>query len=182
MNPPGHDPLLLAGKIVTIILQAAVGIGAAALVIALPLLALSGDEFIKGIADGAEIAISDVPLLPLGGLLLIVAIMLGALFLFFGKLRAIIDTVADGDPFVPANAERLNKMAWLLLVAQLLTWPLGALALILADWAQKLDDVDIHLELNGLDLSGILMVLVLFILARVFRQGAAMRADLEGTV
>ena len=34
----------------------------------------------------------------------------------------------------------------------------------------------------GLDLSGIVLVVVLFILARVFRHGAAMRADLEGTV
>lgn len=182
MNPSGHDPLLLAGKIVTIIMQAAVGIGAVALVIALPMLAIFGDDIVKGVADGAEIVISDVPLVPLAGLLLIVAAMLGALFLFFGKLRAIIDTVAEGDPFVPANAERLNKMAWLLLVTQILTWPLGALALMLADWAQKFDDVDVRLEFNGLDLSGILVVLVLFILARVFRQGAAMRADLEGTV
>lgn len=182
MTPSGHDPLLLAGKIVTIIMQAAVGIGAVVLVLALPMLALFGDDIVKGIAEGAEIVISDVPLLPVGGLLLIIAIMLGALFLFFGKLRAMIDTVADGDPFVPANAERLNTMAWLLLATQVLTWPLGALALMLADWAEKLDDVDMRLEFNGLDLSGILVVLVLFILARVFRQGAAMREDLEGTV
>ncbi len=32
------------------------------------------------------------------------------------------------------------------------------------------------------DLTGILVVLTLFILARVFRQGAALREDLEGTV
>jgi hypothetical protein len=31
-------------------------------------------------------------------------------------------------------------------------------------------------------LSGLLLVLVLFILARVFRVGAAMRDDLEGTI
>ena len=31
-------------------------------------------------------------------------------------------------------------------------------------------------------LPGILMVIILFILARVFRHGAAMREDLEGTV
>ena len=38
------------------------------------------------------------------------------------------------------------------------------------------------IQSNVFSLSGILMVLVLFILARVFRHGAAMREDLEGTV
>ena len=34
----------------------------------------------------------------------------------------------------------------------------------------------------GITLDGILLAVILFILARVFRQGAAMREDLEGTV
>ena len=34
----------------------------------------------------------------------------------------------------------------------------------------------------GFDGGGILLILILFILARVFRHGAAMREDLEGTV
>jgi len=43
-----------------------------------------------------------------------------------------------------------------------------------------------YLASNGLDthmsLTGLLVGLVLLILARVFRHGAAMREDLEGTV
>ena len=35
---------------------------------------------------------------------------------------------------------------------------------------------------GGLDGGSILLTLILFILARVFRHGAAMREDLEGTV
>jgi hypothetical protein len=34
----------------------------------------------------------------------------------------------------------------------------------------------------GLSFGGVLLALVLFILARVFRKGAEMRAELEGTV
>jgi hypothetical protein len=34
----------------------------------------------------------------------------------------------------------------------------------------------------GFSLGGVLLALVLFILARVFRQGAKMREELEGTV
>ena len=37
-------------------------------------------------------------------------------------------------------------------------------------------------DISPNDLTGFLIVLVLFILARVFRHGAAMREDLEGTV
>ncbi len=37
-------------------------------------------------------------------------------------------------------------------------------------------------KFDALDLTEILMVLTLFILARVFRQGAALREDLEGTM
>ena len=32
------------------------------------------------------------------------------------------------------------------------------------------------------DFGGLILILTLFILARVFRHGAAMREDLEGTV
>ncbi|MEE4154533.1 MAG: DUF2975 domain-containing protein [Erythrobacter sp.] len=173
MNPPGHDPLLLAGKIVTLILEAIFAIGAVAIALALPAALVFGAEL-----PGGE----PMPLLPVTGLLLLVFAIAVALFLFFGRLRAIINTVGKGDPFVPDNASRLNAMAWLLLAAQVLMWPASILALVIVEWANQFDEIDVSLEIDGLDLTGILMVLVLFILARVFRQGAAMRDDLEGTV
>jgi hypothetical protein len=40
-----------------------------------------------------------------------------------------------------------------------------------------------HVRIDaGISGNGLLLVLVLFILARVFRQGTAMREELEGTV
>ncbi|MEE4317967.1 MAG: DUF2975 domain-containing protein [Erythrobacter sp.] len=182
MHSPGNDLLLVAGKVVAIILQGLMAIGAAALVIALPFVAFFSTDIATDFADGSAIDAAALPVLPLVGALAIGVAILVALFLFFGKLRAVIDTVGEGDPFIPANAERLSMMAWLLLATQLLTWPLIAFGLMLAEWAQELDEVDISFEADGFDLTGILMVLVLFILARVFRHGAAMRADLEGTV
>ncbi|MEL7219331.1 MAG: DUF2975 domain-containing protein, partial [Pseudomonadota bacterium] len=71
--------------------------------------------------------------------------------------------------------------AWLLLAVQLLSIPLAALALTLVEWAGDIEDVQFSIG-DGFDLSGILMVIVLFILARVFRHGTRMREDLEGTV
>jgi hypothetical protein len=49
-------------------------------------------------------------------------------------------------------------------------------------------EVPVGGDINGFDIgfglspAGVAFVLLLFILARVFRQGAAMRDDLEGTV
>jgi hypothetical protein len=182
MHSPGNDLLLLAGKVVAIILQGLMALGAAALVIALPVVIFFSADLATDFAEGSAIDVATLPVLPLVGALVIGFAILVALFLFFGKLRAVIDTVGEGDPFIPANAERLSMMAWLLLATQILAWPLIAFGLVLAEWAQELDEVDISFEADGLDLTGILLVLVLFILARVFRHGAAMRADLEGTV
>lgn len=182
MQSAHNDPLLLAGKIITFTLQGFVGLGAATLLIVLPFVTIFSGDLAEGFADGSGINVADLPTLPVVGLLAIAFAILAALFVFFGKLRAIIDTVGSGDPFAPANADRLSLMAWLLLATQILTWPLIALALVVAEWAQELDDIDLSLELDGFDLTGILMVLTLFILARVFRHGAAMREDLEGTV
>lgn len=182
MNTRGHDPLLLAGKIVTIILQAVVGIGAATLATVLPVLAFATDDALEGFADGAQIDLATLPLGTTIALLAILLLVLAAMFVFFGKLRAIINTVGEGEPFVPANAERLSLMAWLMLATQVLLFPAAWLGSILAEWANTIEGVHLSVNGDGLDLTGILMVLVLFILARVFRQGAALREDLEGTV
>jgi hypothetical protein len=184
MNTRGHDPLLLAGKVVTLIMQAAVGIGAAVVALVLPAVALFKADIVKAMADGSPVPVQDLPMAPLIGLLAIVLLFLAAMFVFFGKLRAIIGTVGEGDPFVPANADRLSLMAWLMLGVQALSWPLAGLAMTIAEWAQRHSEADLKIGAggDGFSLTGILMVLVLFILARVFRQGAAMRDDLEGTV
>ena len=89
-------------------------------------------------------------------------------------LRAIVDTVAAGTPFVAANADRLARMGWLALAVKIVMLA-EALALYEATRQVGLHDV----RFSG---PSLLMILVLFILARVFRQGAAMREDLEGTV
>jgi hypothetical protein len=67
-------------------------------------------------------------------------------------------------------------MAWLALAIQVVSIGLGPLTYLLS---QHFDDVDVE---GGLSLNGVALVLVLFVLARVFRHGAAMREDLEGTV
>jgi len=176
------DLLLLAGKIIAIFMQGAMLLGAVVLLVLVPLIAAFGGEFAEGYANGVHVPLKDIPTLPLLGIMLIGLGILACLFLFFGKLRAIIATVGEGDPFVPVNAERLSHMAWLMLGTKLLVLPAIPLGLQLAAIAEQHgEEADISVN-GGFDLSGILLIIILFILARVFRHGAAMREDLEGTV
>ena len=87
-----------------------------------------------------------------------------------------IDTVRAGDPFVAANASRLQAIAWLLLALQLLSIVIGAIGKAISAPAHP-----VHLD-AGFSISGWLAVLLTFVLARVFAEGAAMRDDLEGTI
>jgi ABC-type transport system involved in multi-copper enzyme maturation permease subunit len=176
------DLLLLAGKVIAIFMQGAMVFGAIVLIAVVPLIALLGAEGPQGYANGVHVPIKDIPILPLLGIMLIGLGIVACLFLFFGRLRAIIATVGEGDPFAPVNATRLSQMAWLMLGTKLLVLPAIPLGLQLAAIAEQYgEEADIQLD-GGFDLSGILLVIILFILARVFRHGAAMREDLEGTV
>jgi hypothetical protein len=92
------------------------------------------------------------------------------------RLLVIVETVRGGDPFVAANASRLQAIAWALLALQLLSVVIGAIAKTASTPAHPL-----HLD-AGFSISGWLAVLLTFLLARVFAQGTLMREDLEGTV
>jgi hypothetical protein len=92
------------------------------------------------------------------------------------RLLAIVETVRAGDPFVAANAPRLQAIAWVLLAVNLLSIVIGAIAKTVSTPAQPL-----HMD-AGFSISGWLAVLLTFLLARVFAEGALMREDLEGTV
>ena len=92
------------------------------------------------------------------------------------RLLAIVETVRGGDPFVAANAERLQAIAWALLVLQLLGIVIGAIVDGASTAAHPLD-ID-----AGSSVGGWLAVLLTFLLARVFAEGTHMREDLAGTV
>ena len=92
------------------------------------------------------------------------------------RLLSIVQTVRAGDPFVAANAFRLQAIAWALLALQILSLVIGAIAESVSTPAHPL-----HLD-AGFSISGWLAVLLTFLLARVFAEGALMREDLEGTV
>ena len=92
------------------------------------------------------------------------------------RLVAIVETAQAGDPFVAANAYRLNAVAWVLLALQLVSLMVWAIGKAVSTPAHPL-----HLN-AGFSPSGWLAVILVFVLARVFAEGTLMREDLHGTV
>jgi hypothetical protein len=92
------------------------------------------------------------------------------------RLLAMVETVRLGDPFVAANARRLDTIAKVLLALQILSVVIGAIGESVSSPAHPVD-LD-----AGFSITGWLAVLLTFLLARVFAEGARMRDDLEGTV
>jgi len=97
-------------------------------------------------------------------------------YVVFKRLIAIVETVRAGDPFVAANAIRLQTIARALLGLQLLSLVIGAIAKAVSSPAHP-----VHVD-AGFSANGWLAVLLTFLLARVFAEGTLMRDDLEGTV
>lgn len=92
------------------------------------------------------------------------------------RLLAMVETVRAGDPFVAANAYRLQAIAWALLALQLLSLAIAAIA-------KAISTAEHPFQLDaGFSVSGWLAVLLGFVLARVFAEGTLMREELEGTV
>jgi hypothetical protein len=113
------------------------------------------------------------------GLRAIATLGLAAIPLHYAVLKlllAIVETVRTGDPFVAVNASRLLTIARSLLALQLLSLVIGAIARSISTSAHP-----VHVD-AGFSINGWLAVLLTFLLARVFRVGALMRDDLEGTV
>jgi hypothetical protein len=92
------------------------------------------------------------------------------------RLLAIVETVRSGDPFIELNAQRLQAIAWVLFILQLLSLVIGGIGKAIATPAHPL-----HLD-AGFSTSGWLAVVLTFVLARVFAEGTLMRQDLDGTI
>jgi hypothetical protein len=97
-------------------------------------------------------------------------------YVILKRLLEMVETVRAGDPFVAANASRLQTIAKAMLAIQLLSIVIGAIGDAVSTPAHP-----VHLD-AGFSVSGWLAVLFTFLLARVFAEGTRMRDDLEGTV
>ena len=115
--------------------------------------------------------------------LIAAAVMVGALIvalvaLVFLMAARIVETAQSGDPFVTANARRLEQIGWLLLAAEVIGFVAGMVlpAMVPPQLTGKMEFG------FGLSPIGLLSILMIFVLAQIFRHGSEMRAELEGTV
>jgi len=90
-------------------------------------------------------------------------------------LGAILSSVRAGDPFVAANAARLQRIGWALLLLQVLDLADGMFVL-------GFDRLGVDHATWVPGFTGWVAGLMMFVLARVFRAGAAMRDDLAMTI
>ena len=90
----------------------------------------------------------------------------------FTRLIRIINSIPLGDVFSMANADNLRIMAWALLIFDGVDLAYGAISMATVG----------HTSGWSPSFIGWFTALMLFVLAEVWRQGAAMRDDLEGTV
>ncbi len=114
----------------------------------------------------------------IGGLRLLLLLGVAAAVpahVIFSRLSAVIGTVRIGETFASTNAQRVRQIGWALLAIQLLDFPLLLIV-------RRFDGLGIETTGSSISIGGWLSVLVAFVLARVFAEGAALREDLEGTV
>ena len=105
--------------------------------------------------------------------MVVAALLVPLAHLLLTRLREIVATVQEGDPFVAANARRLTGIAWALLAIQIVDLGFGIVSLssgieAISGWTFAL--------------TPWLAVLLLFVLARVFEHGTRMREELAATI
>lgn len=172
------DPLLTAARVLVILFNIALIFSLVAIGIGIGVLLTVGRGEIYdriAAADAPDIAYWVVV-----GAFVLIALAIALAVRFFAALHEIIVSVDRGEPFDRANAHRLRRMGWLAIAGQLIFIPVGAMGRWLAPYLERLDE-EFTLDI-GLDPGALLLIAVLFILARVFERGAAMEGDLEGTV
>ncbi len=93
----------------------------------------------------------------------------------FTRLVAMIDSVDSAAVFTPLNARRLRVIGWCLLAIQVIDTGYGWIS-------YQLDAASGEYFGWQPSLTAWLAVLMLFILARIFEQGAVMREEIEQTI
>lgn len=92
------------------------------------------------------------------------------------RLLAMVGAARAGDPFVAANAMRLRAIGWALIGLQLCGLVIAIIVRLISSPAHVINIS------AGPSIAGLLAILLTFVLASVFAEGARMRDDLEGTV
>jgi hypothetical protein len=121
-------------------------------------------------ADVAQVATRG-PLF--AGMLLVFGLSIGGVLVIVHSLRRIFVTLTAGDPFHPQNVRRLRLIGLVLAALELGRYAVWGLSPMLP-WVK-----DVKPNFN---LTAWFSVLVVFVLAEVFREGARLRREAELTI
>ena len=167
--------VLRAGIVVTMLLIGMFVLGIAATIFGLSTSRLPLDKIAR--ATGVTMTAGEIARMALAAFAGAIAAL--ALIQFILRaLRRVVTSASVGDPFIEANAVDLVRVAWLLLGVNVIDALLKPMVYLLAPAAvrAKVHDV-IHISMTGL-----FAVLLIFVLAQIFRRGSDMRAELAGTI
>ena len=167
--------VLRAGIVVTMLLIGMYVLGVAAMIFGLATSRLPLDKIAHwtGVTMTAD-EIGRMALAAFAGAIAALALVQ----LILRALRRVVASARVGDPFVEANAVELVRVAWLLLGVTVVDALIKPTVYLLAPAAvrAKVHDV-VHISVIGL-----FAVLLIFVLAQIFRRGSEMRAELAGTI
>ena len=110
----------------------------------------------------------------LSAVLALADLYIAALVVAVGRTRRVFATMIAGDPFDPGNVARLRVIGFALAAMELTAWLARVVARTLLPQMRGVK-VDVNL-------TAWFAVLVVFVLAEVFREGARLRAEAELTV
>ena len=113
------------------------------------------------------------PMLAAG--LLAFALYVGVVLFIVARLRRIFTTLTAGDPFHPDNVLRLRSIGFALAALELINY----VANIVSAWAFRDQVGSARFPFNP---TAWFAVLVVFVLAEVFREGARLRRESELTI
>ncbi|MDG1825152.1 MAG: DUF2975 domain-containing protein [Henriciella sp.] len=125
---------------------------------------------------GAEAVAEGVPMGRLVAALIGLLVFVTGIAYVCSQLRSILVTLAEGDPFVPENAPRLTKIAIAIGLIEIIR---NCAVLILS---ATMDLGEGYRGGLGVNLAAWGAVLVLLILAQVFKEGSRLREEQKMTI
>jgi hypothetical protein len=167
--------VLRAGIIVTMVLIGMFVLGVAAMIFALSTSRVPLDKIAHW--TGVTMTADEIGRMALAAYTGAIAALALVQFIL-RALRRVVASASVGDPFIEANAVDLVRVAWLLLGVNVIDALIKPMVYLLAPDAvrAKIHDT-VHISITGL-----FAVLLIFVLAQIFRRGSDMRAELAGTI
>jgi hypothetical protein len=129
---------------------------------------------IEGVDPAAVANLIDKPQV-FAGLIFIVAAYIGVLIVVLNRLRRVFETLIVGDPFRPQNVARLRIVGFALIALEVLGYIVHRVTDIFGPGRA-------HGFSLSVNLTGWFAILVVFVLAEVFREGARLRQDADLTI